>query len=294
MLTLEVTVLEQLKNFISPLTRDEKTQLEDNIIREGCKEPIVVWPHNGKQIIVDGHNRFDICTRHKIEFTTREIDFSSEEEARIWMINNQLGRRNLNADQLSYYRGVKYLMLKNKRGGYTNIENKGVKKSTTVEVLSKEFNVSESTIKRDAKFASGINVIGRTNAKLQADLLSGIARLKKSDIQFLAELDEDKKSSIRIKNEADLYNKIVQLKKESLTDIEDQLEAIEQKSEEQFGGDFNDTDPIFLDIDDRLKKIKGRIISAINQAIQRRDVSAIAELKDLIGKLEGELLSESK
>ena len=45
--------------------------------------------------VLDGHNRYEICQKHHIGFKTLEKEFDNEEEAKIWIIHNQLGRRNL-------------------------------------------------------------------------------------------------------------------------------------------------------------------------------------------------------
>jgi hypothetical protein len=44
-----------------------------------------------------------------------------------------------------------------------------------------------------------------------------------------------------------------------------------------------------LDKNDKLRKIKGMILSAINRAINEKDIKAIKELKKLVERLEGEL-----
>lgn len=82
----------EFKEIIPPLTAEEYAGLELNILEEGCRDAIVTW--NG--IIVDGHNRYDICTSHNIPFKTIEKDFESRNDAKIWMMQNQLCRRNLN------------------------------------------------------------------------------------------------------------------------------------------------------------------------------------------------------
>jgi hypothetical protein len=82
----------EFKGLIPPLSADERQQLEHNIITEGeCREAIILW---GKTII-DGHNRYEICTRHGIEFGILEMEFESRDAAKIWILNEQLGRRNL-------------------------------------------------------------------------------------------------------------------------------------------------------------------------------------------------------
>jgi len=88
---MEITIDTEFKALIPPLAADELRQLEENILRDGCRDPLVVW--NG--ILIDGHNRHEICTRHSMPFETVQIQFESRTHARIWMRNNQAGRRNL-------------------------------------------------------------------------------------------------------------------------------------------------------------------------------------------------------
>ncbi len=72
-------------------TQLEKAELEKLILAEGCRDALVTW----RGFIADGHNRYDICTRHGKSFDTRELDAASEEEVKIWIIRTQLARRRL-------------------------------------------------------------------------------------------------------------------------------------------------------------------------------------------------------
>ena len=82
----------EFKVLIPPLSDEEYCQLEANITsHRKCRDAIILW----KGIIVDGHSRFYICVKHGIEFEVKEMDFSSREEAKLWILKNQLGRRNL-------------------------------------------------------------------------------------------------------------------------------------------------------------------------------------------------------
>ena len=88
---MQIQIDAEFKALIPPLAPDELAQLEANIIKDGCRDPLVVW--NG--ILIDGHNRHEICTRNGLPFETVQIQFESRTHARIWMRNNQAGRRNL-------------------------------------------------------------------------------------------------------------------------------------------------------------------------------------------------------
>lgn len=85
----------EFRDLIPPLTDEERGLLESSILKEGCETPLVIW--NGA--IVDGHNRYEICHKHSIHFAIIEKAFADRREALLWIITNQLGRRNLNSFQ---------------------------------------------------------------------------------------------------------------------------------------------------------------------------------------------------
>ncbi len=86
-----LTIIPELKNLLPPLSESEFSGLEEDIQKRGCLSPIVVWG----DIIVDGHNRYDICQAHGIPFETRALEFDSLDEAKLWAWLNQEHRRNL-------------------------------------------------------------------------------------------------------------------------------------------------------------------------------------------------------
>ena len=82
----------EFKSLIPPLSEEERNQLEQNILSaKKCRDAIILW----EGIIIDGHTRYEICLEHSIEFEITEMYFPSKNEAKIWILNNQLGRRNL-------------------------------------------------------------------------------------------------------------------------------------------------------------------------------------------------------
>jgi len=96
----------EFKNLIPPLTSEEFSQLKENILSEGVRDPLVVW-RNGALTLLDGHNRYQICKENDIHFNIIERDFEDREDAKTWIIQNQFGRRNLN----NYQRSVLALQL---------------------------------------------------------------------------------------------------------------------------------------------------------------------------------------
>jgi ParB-like chromosome segregation protein Spo0J len=223
----ELIVLKKLKKFIPPLAPDERTQLEQNILAFGCKDPLIVWetkqgiinpeasnPDEVCYVLIDGHNRHEICQKFGLDFRINLIEIPTLEQAQDFMIDHQLGRRNLSVEQMAYLRGMKYLALKQERenqeltrdksgkfkiqgnreidrGGQSDhdgnfaSDNRGGqndhhgKKEKLSEQLAKEFNVGEKTIRRDADFARGLEMLPDD---LKNEVLQGKSNLNKADI----------------------------------------------------------------------------------------------------------------
>ena len=86
-----VAINPKFKALIPKLSPKEFSQLEANLLADGCRDPMVTW--NGT--LLDGHNRLEICERHKLPFKTVEVELTDENAAQVWIIRNQFGRRNI-------------------------------------------------------------------------------------------------------------------------------------------------------------------------------------------------------
>lgn len=188
-----IKIEQEFRALIPPLAEEEFAQLEENIRQEGCRDALIVWQQGEDYILIDGHNRHNICTHHKLDFKVQIMDFADRAEAKDWMIRNQLGRRNLTPEQQSYLRGKRYENEKGQRGGdrKTTRQSKAQNEPLTAERLASEYGVGRETIKRDEKFAIGIDRIGEGSPDLKRRILAGETRFKKSDIQKVADLPEE-------------------------------------------------------------------------------------------------------
>ncbi|WP_028524409.1 hypothetical protein [Runella limosa] len=215
-----IVVLEELRSFIPSPTNEELTQLEANIVKNGCKDALLLWettqrvidkssltPDAPVYILVDGHNRFKICRERGVNFNVQVMRFESLKEVKDYMIDLQLGRRNLTPQQASYFRGLRYNIEKAEKGKYdrkdhkshfetygkmadendksqndTYIQSVDIEGSTS-EKLAQEYKVSRATIMRDAEFAAGLDQLQPT---LKQAVLNGEIKIGKTDIQKLA------------------------------------------------------------------------------------------------------------
>jgi N6-adenosine-specific RNA methylase IME4 len=87
----EIKIDPEFEALIPPLSPEEFAGLEAGILADGCLSPLVVW----NDILVDGHNRFKICTQHGIDFQTRPVLLADRRAARLWIYRNQMHRRNI-------------------------------------------------------------------------------------------------------------------------------------------------------------------------------------------------------
>ena len=194
----EFIILDELRDFISPLSKEESEGLEQDIIKDGISDPLIIWETTPKvaglkneetktvYVLVDGHNRYRISQKYNLDFRIILRNYKDIQEVKDSMLNKQLNRRNLTLEQISYYRGLKYnIIIKNQEG---------LPKTVNVAFnLAQEFKVNEKTIRRDAEFAKGLD---KLTPELRQDVLTGKAKVNKSDIVNLAKVNTGETQSL--------------------------------------------------------------------------------------------------
>ena len=183
-----VIIDEEFKDLLPALDKNIYASLEENLISQGCRDSLIVW----KDILIDGYNRYEICTKHNIPYNTVSKDFSNREEALIWIISNQVSRRNLTPVQLSLYRGLHYKADKKIQGTNNQYsqnneksQNETFQKSTATRLAS-QYNVSRNTILRDSKLADSIAAIGEASPEAKRKILSGELKMDKKVLEGIS------------------------------------------------------------------------------------------------------------
>lgn len=188
------------KALIPPLSDEEREQLKTNILAEGCRDPLVIWDNT----LIDGHNRYEICQQHNIPFNTIAKTFASEDDAKNWIIFNQLGRRNISA----YVRTQLSLLLKPEierqakkhQGKRNDLLLKSTKSSkqhdepiNTRKLLAKLANVSPDTVMKVQKIEEQAiaEIIEKAKAgSISINVASKIAALSKQEQKRVVTLNE--------------------------------------------------------------------------------------------------------
>jgi hypothetical protein len=171
----------EFKSHIPPLTPEEYAGLERSLKEDGCRDAIITW----NNLILDGHNRYEICLREDIKFKTFDKCFEDRNDALDWIDANQLSRRNLTPEQISLIRGRMYNRAKGTLGG--QIPGSRVDQNDppipTADRLAKENNVSAPTIKRDVQFASAVEELKPIIPDIEKQVMSGEIPSKQSVIK---------------------------------------------------------------------------------------------------------------
>ena len=94
---MSITIDKEFQSLIPPLTPKEFQQLEENCVKEGIRDALIVWKQpDGNDILIDGHNRWNISVKHGgIPFQIKQMEFPDRNAVKLWIIRNQLGRRNI-------------------------------------------------------------------------------------------------------------------------------------------------------------------------------------------------------
>jgi hypothetical protein len=199
----EIKVDPEIKSLVPPLKPEEQTKLLESIKMEGCRDPLVVWAEHN--ILLDGHNRFSICQELCIPFRVTMLSFPDKDHAMLWILRNQLGRRNLDPVQFKLLIGREYELTKQIHGGDRRSE--GITESSgqsdhlkTEEVVAKEHDISPRTVRRSADLYKTVEAIREVAPEVAEKIESGEIKVSLKDIvavgKALQQADPEKKEQI--------------------------------------------------------------------------------------------------
>jgi hypothetical protein len=193
----ELTIDSEFESMGRRLQPEEASLLEQDILEHGCLDPIIVW-ENHDNIILDGHNRYRICTETGSGFKVRAISLPDREACLEWIDKHQLGKRNLTDVERTVYQGRLYKRRKHKNGG--DRKSKSVcqndKVISTAVALSAELgDVSPATLVRAGKFVDALDAIEVNVSKEAKDeILSGKSGLSKGRVVEIAQQPAEKQA----------------------------------------------------------------------------------------------------
>jgi len=247
---------------------DEKAfaDLEADILENGIRDPLVLW----EGILIDGYNRFNIAQKHDLPFNTVSMDFGSRDEVVIWIIRNQIARRNLTPFQLRYFRGMHYHADRRSQG-YNSPNAQDLSKPqnevliSTARKLAEKYSVSRSTIERDSKLADALIALGEVSPEAKLSILSGETKVTRTELGAMLAASS-----------------------EAVAEIAESIEngTFAKRKEDNTRASSRTLDSAFGKISDLIKKE----LTGLSKSYSPDDVKAalkthIAELENLLGQL---------
>lgn len=181
----EYKIDEELQQVMPKLSEEEYAELENSLLQDGFKgSPIIIW----QDIIIDGHNRYEICKKHNIPYEVKKLEFNSKEEVIQWMIRAQLGRRNLSPLQriklVETYRPVYEKQAKENKSANGGNKKSESEKSTTP-IKPKEKIDVRSKLASDAgvstnTYSKGKKILDSNNTELIRQVENGEKTINKA------------------------------------------------------------------------------------------------------------------
>ena len=194
----DILVDPDFESVCPPLTEDEFSLLEQNILSDGeVTSPLIVWDNK----LIDGHHRRQIILKHpELPFQIKEVAFNNKYEAIAWICKNQAGRRNLTPEQLTYLIGKRYGAEKHTNGasdGFRGNQHVDVvpgqidqvpTSEYTSSFIAKEYGIGEKSVRRAEEFAKGVDAAEVACPGVKQELLSGSFKPTRKEVSALSKL----------------------------------------------------------------------------------------------------------
>lgn len=192
----------EFRRLIHPLQRKDYLRLEESIITEGCAEPIVIW--NGT--IIDGHNRYEICTRHGIPFEVKAMVFECREGVIAWICAKQLKKQNISEETRKFLIGMQYesekiVYYRRRLQGIhaysmDAITDEGVSDELLASRrialrIAEENHITQPTVLKYAQYTRALEELGKKAPQMIPRILSGQYKISHNNVVSLSKLSSE-------------------------------------------------------------------------------------------------------
>lgn len=222
----------EFEALISPLSPEEYELLKNQIREDGCLEPLSIWrTDDGRRVLLDGHNRYRICTDLHKDFNTVKVAISSHDHAKLWILEKQAGKRNLTDDQ----RAIIWNEIREQRSK-----------------IAKSERAAKANAARHQRCSSSVEITDKQLPKTRVDNRAAVAKE--------ARLPENKLKQAQIlkKHQPDLYKKVLkgQVKLRDTSKLLKKRPRPKQFSEPEFYQRLGkNLANLFSGVDERLKDL---------------------------------------
>lgn len=264
----------EIESYIRKQSEEENRLLEESLLAEGCRDPLVVWEE--QNVLVDGHHRIAICRKHGLSYSVVYRSFPDIEAVKRWMRLNQLSRRNLDKDERE--RWIKELH----EEGWTQAEigeAVGANQSTVSRVLmqthkSQISQTDDSTTTQRLK-----DELARLRAERDA-----LSEKQRHEVEARARAEGD---LISVKNQLEFLRNKAKGEKPAPERIEVEKEVLRSKLKEE--QDRHDAERKMLIAE--LNAAKAKVKQGAPEVVEKEVVREVVpdHIKEQLARLEGDL-----
>jgi len=191
---------------LRPMTPEEWSQFSKNVLEDRkILEPLIVW--KGKDIIIDGHHRWKAINEFGItDYEIEEKDFDDVDDAILWLLKHQKGRRNISDNQLNVLIGKAYNRQAKKdpnrnpegKNQYTvEVRGQDDPKPRIREVVAEAYGVSPKKVQRAFQFVEVLREIEeKTSPEVVQQLVAQRETIPISHLVVLNEQIDDNPSAV--------------------------------------------------------------------------------------------------
>ena len=186
----QIKIDPEFRDLLSPLARDEREQLRQNLLRDGCLDALIVW--NDEWILLDGHNRKEICDELLLPYRIERLCFPDRKTALAWALAHQRGRRGGWKHEQRYLRGKQAIAearpTGRKKNGRQNGTHSAPPEKTAVSIARRSA-VSPRTVERDKTWAKALDRLTAAGGSLvKRDLLKGSVKMSPAVAAVVAKM----------------------------------------------------------------------------------------------------------
>lgn len=194
---MDIIVDPRFRDKIPKPSEEERRRLEENILSDGLvREPLVLW--KGTNILVDGHNRWDIIQKHpEIPYSTIEREFDNEWDVIAWICRNQLGRRNISKVVYDKLIQEEHDAIQRIPGGdhksdsFKKQSAQNAQFENTRETVAKEHGITPAYVERAVEFGRGLDAAEAVAPGFKEAVLSGTESYPKRNIAGLRKIEDE-------------------------------------------------------------------------------------------------------
>ena len=174
----------EFRDKIPPLTEDEFTLLEENILSDGAVfSPLIVWDGT----ILDGHNRYEIIQKHpELTYAVHKRNLTPQQKKYL------IGQRYEAEKMVDAFHGNQHTS-EARQSGAGQIDPHQNTRHVTRSRIAQETGTTDSYVKRAEQFAKGVDAAEEALPGIKQEILTGAIKPPETAVAAVAKAEPEER-----------------------------------------------------------------------------------------------------